>query len=180
MSSHSNRPAGGKRQLGKILLQRKMVSPAELESALSQQRRTPTPVPIASQLVDDGVVPEEAALLALSEQTGVPAVDVTQSVVAAAHLSCIPRAAAEALQILPLAVDGEAVILAMADPSNRKAIDEVEFATGKAVRPRVALHSALAAAITGAYDAKAAGESCYRGPKAPAALTDSAALRNRS
>ncbi len=177
MSSHSEPPAGGKRQLGRILLQRKMVSPAQLETALSQQRLTPTPVPLASHLVGEGILPEDAALLALSEQTGVPAVDVAQAVVSSAHLSCMPRAAAEALQVLPLSVDGDTVVLAMADPGNRKAIDEVEFATGKAVRPRVALLAALAAAITGAYDAKAAGESCYRGPKAPGALPDPGAVR---
>ena len=155
------------------------MSAAQLEMALAQQKRTPTPVPLASHLVDEGIVAEDAALLALSEQTGVPAVDVTQAIVAAAHLSCIPRAAAEALQVLPLAVDGDSLVLAMADPSNRKAIDEVEFATGKAVRPRVALLTALSAAITGAYDAKAAGASCYRGPKAPDALPDSAVVRSR-
>src|SRR5579862_7884383 len=48
MSSQSNRPAGGKRQLGRILLQRKVVSAADLDTALGQQKRTPTPVPLAS------------------------------------------------------------------------------------------------------------------------------------
>ncbi|MGH7440836.1 MAG: hypothetical protein ACRENE_34585, partial [Polyangiaceae bacterium] len=141
MSAQSNRPAGGKRQLGRILLRRKMVSPAELEAALANQRRSPTPVPLASHLVEEGVVAEDAALLALSEQSGVAAVDVTQAVVPLAHLSCIPRAAAEALQVLPLSVESDAVVLAMAHPSDRKAIDEVEFVTGKAVRPRVALQA---------------------------------------
>ena len=163
-----------KQQLGRILLQRKMVSPDELKSALAQQKRCLTPVPLASQLVDEGKVAEDAALLALSEQNGVPAVDVTRAVVPLAHLDCLPRAAAEALHVLPLAVDAEAVVLAMADPANKKAIDEIEFATGKAVRPRVALHTAIVAAIAGAYDAKARGERCYRGPRAPAALPEAA------
>jgi hypothetical protein len=179
MSSQSNPPAGGKRQLGRILLQRKVVSAADLDTALDQQKRTLTPVPLASHLVDEGVIKEDVALLALSEQTGVPAVDLTQAVVSSSYLSFIPRAAAEALQVLPISVDGESVVLAMADPSNRKAIEEVEFATGKAVHPRVALHTALAAAITGAYDAKAAGATCYRGPRAPAALPGSAPSRTR-
>jgi hypothetical protein len=165
----SERP---KQQLGRILLQRKMVSPTELKAALAEQKRSLTPVPLASHLVDEGKVPENAALLALSEQNGVPAVDVTQSVVALGNLDCLPRAAAEALRVLPLSIDAEAVVLAMADPENRKAIDEIEFATGKAVRPRVALHTALVAAIAGAYDAKERGERCYRGPHAPAAVPD--------
>jgi hypothetical protein len=158
----------GKQQLGRILLQRKMVSPAELRAALATQKRAPTPVPLASQLVDEGKVAERDALMALSEQWGVPAVDVTQSVITLADLDCLPRAAAEVLRVLPLSVDTEGVILAMADPTNAKAIDEIEFATGKTVRPRVALHTALVAAIAAAYDARSRGERCYRGPRAPA------------
>jgi hypothetical protein len=161
-----------KRQLGRILLQRKMVSPTELKTALTEQRRALTPVPLASHLVDEGRVKEHDALLALSEQNGVPAVDVLHAVVTLSHLDCLPRAAAEALRVLPLSVDGDAVVLAMADPANKKAIDEIEFATGKAVRPRVALHTAILAVITGAYDAKERGEKCYRGPHAPAAIPD--------
>ncbi len=157
----------GKQQLGRILLKRKMVSPDDLNVALAQQKRALTPVPLASQLVDEGRVPEQSALLALSEQSGVPAIDVTQAVVTLSGLDCLPRAAAEALRVLPLSVDAEAVVLAMADPANRKAIEEIEFATGKAVRPRVALHTALVAAIGGAYDAKERGDKCYRGPNAP-------------
>jgi hypothetical protein len=158
----------GKQQLGKILLQRKMVSPRDLKSALSEQKRCLTPVPLASKLVDTGKVPEDAALLALSQQNGVPAVDVAMVVIALAHLDYVPRAAAEVLRILPLSIDADSVVLAMANPADKKAIDEIEFATGKAVRPRVALHSPLVAAIAAAYDAKARGERHYRGPKAPA------------
>lgn len=157
-----------KRQLGKILLQRKAVSARDLKSALTEQKRSLTPAPLASQLVDHGRVQEDAALLALSEQNGVPAVDLCQSVITLAHLDVMPRAAAETLRVLPLSVDGQELVLAMADPKDARAIDEVEFATGKTVRPRVALHTSLVAAIAAAYDARARGERHYRGPKAPA------------
>ncbi len=157
----------GKQRLGRILLQRKMVSPRDLKSALGAQRRSLTPVPLASHLVDKGKVREDAALLALSQQHGVPAVDVTQTTIALAHIDCVPRAAAEALCVLPLAIEGDSMVLAMARPDDKRAIDEIEFATGKTVRPRVALHTALASAIAGAYDARARGEQRYQGPNAP-------------
>ncbi len=163
-----------KQQLGRILLQRKMVSPNELTTALAVQKRALTPVPLASQLVDEGRVKEHDALLALSEQSGIPAVDVSQAVITLSSLDCLPRAAAEALLVLPLTVDAEAVVLAIADPANKKAIDEIEFATGKAVRLRVALHTGMVAAIAAAYDAKERGERCYRGPHAPAAIPEAA------
>jgi hypothetical protein len=158
----------GKQQLGRILLQRKAVSARDLKTALAQQKRSLTPVPLASQLVDHGKVEQDDALLALSQQSGVPAVDLAQSVIVLAHLDVVPRAAAEALRVLPISVDAEAVVLAMIDPTDRRAIDEIEFATGKTVRPRVALHTSLVAAIAAAYDARARGERHYRGPKAPA------------
>jgi hypothetical protein len=167
--SQGSGPGGGKQQLGKILLKRKLVSPADLDAALAKQRISSPPVPLASHLVDEGKLPGDAALMALSEQSGMAAVDVTQSVIALEHLDCIPRAAAEALRVLPLSIDADSVVLAMANPSDKKAIDEVEFATGKTVHPRVALHTALLAAVAGAYDAKARGESHYRGPRAAAA-----------
>jgi hypothetical protein len=161
-------PDDEKKPLGRILLKRKLVSAKQLESALTEQKRHLAPVPLASQLVDEGKVPEDAALLSLSEQHGIPAIDVTHIVIETVHLDLLPRAAAETLRVLPLSVDADSVVLAMADPGNKKAVDEIEFATGKAVRPRVALHTALVAAIAGAYDARRRGEATYRGPRAPA------------
>lgn len=181
MEGSAHMPDDDKKPLGKILLQRKLVSAKQLKSALAEQKKLLTPVPLASHLVDHGEVPQDAALLALSEQHGVPAVDVAHIVIDTAHLDMLPRAAAEVLKVLPLSIEGDAVVLAMADPGNKKAIDEIEFATGKSVRPRVALYTALVTAISEAYDARRRGEQTYRGPSAPAdACGEIAAAPERS
>ena len=85
-----------KRPLGKILLQRKLVSQQELDTALRAQKRSVTPAPLASQLFDDGMVAEVDALRALSEQYGVPGIDLTQIAIVLDHLDVVPRELAEA------------------------------------------------------------------------------------
>ena len=98
-----------KRPLGKILLKRKLVSAQELDSALSAQKRSVTPAPIAAQLVADGKVVEIEALRALSEQYGVPGIDLTQVAITLELLDVAPRQLAETSRILPVLVRGDRI-----------------------------------------------------------------------
>src|SRR5579884_3093077 len=143
-----------KRPLGKILLQRKLVSQQELEAALREQKRSPSPAPIASQLVEDGKVDEIDALRALSEQHGVPGIDLSQIAITLEHLDVVPKELAETHRILPVLMRGDRIFLAMADPHDKRVIDELEFVTGKKVYPYIAVHHTLLKTITAAYDAK--------------------------
>jgi DNA-binding response OmpR family regulator len=156
-----------KRPLGKILLQRKLVSQQDLDSALRSQRRSQTPAPLASQLIDDGTVDEVDALRALSEQHGVPGIDLTQVAFVLEHLDVVPRELAEANRILPVLVRGDRIFLAMTDPHDKRVVDELEFVTGKKVYPYVAVHSTLVRMTSAIYDAKARGDAHYLGPRVP-------------
>jgi DNA-binding response OmpR family regulator len=157
-----------KRPLGKILLQRKLVSQQELEAALKAQKRSVTPAPLASVLVDEGKVDEIEALRALSEQHGVPGMDLTQIAIVLEQLDVVPREVAETHRILPVLVRGDRVFLAMADPHDKRVVDELEFVTGKKVYPYIAVSSTLLKTIAAAYDAKARGEKHFLGPRVPA------------
>jgi DNA-binding response OmpR family regulator len=157
-----------KRPLGKILLQRKLVSQQELDEALQSQRRSSRPAPLASQLVDDGKIDEIEALRALSEQHGVPGIDLTQIAIALEHLDVVPREVAETRRILPVLIRGDRLFLAMGDPLDKRVIDELEFVTGKKVYPYIAVHSTLLKAIAAAYDGKVRGDRHYLGPRVPA------------
>ena len=106
-----------KRPLGKILLQRKLVSQQELDAALRAQKRSGTPAPLASQLIDDGTVGEVDALRALSEQYGVPGIDLTQIAILLEHLDLVPRELAETNRILPVLVRGDRIFLADGRPA---------------------------------------------------------------
>ena len=70
----------------------------------------------------------------------------------------MPREVAEAHKLLPVLVKDDQLFVAMADPADKKAIDELEFVTGKKVYPYVALASPLLRSIVAAYDAKGQGE----------------------
>lgn len=157
-----------KRPLGKILLQRKLVSQQQLEDALRAQKRSPTPAPLASVLVQEGQVDEIEALRALSEQNGVPGIDLTQVAIVLEHLDVVPREVAETHKVLPVLMRGDRIFLAMADPHDKRVIDELEFVTGKKVYAYIAVTSTLARTTAAAYEAKARGDKHYLGPRVPA------------
>jgi DNA-binding response OmpR family regulator len=156
-----------KRPLGKILLQRKLVSQADLDAALKAQKRSITPAPIASVLVEEGAVDEVQALRALSEQHGIPGIDLLQIGILLEQLDVVPREVAETHKILPVLVRGDRMFLAMSDPSDKRVVDEIEFVTGKKVFPYIAVQSTIVKAIAAAYDGKARGDRHYLGPRVP-------------
>jgi hypothetical protein len=165
-------PTDDKRPLGRILLQRKLV-PREAEEELREPKGAVAPEtpPADAETLSapaESRDPETDALLALSERTGAPALDLRQVNILLDHLDLVPREIAEALRILPVMLRDDRIYLAMADPQDKRAVDELEFVTGKSVKPFIAVHTTLLRTIAAAYEAKARGEREYRGPRAPA------------
>jgi DNA-binding response OmpR family regulator len=110
---------------------------------------------------------ELEALRALSEQYGVPGIDLNQVCIRLQDLELLPREIAERRLILPVLVRDDRVFVAMTNPADKKVVDELEFVTGKRVFPYVALQSALVRVIAAAYDGKMHGEAFYVGPLCP-------------
>lgn len=151
-----------KKQLGRILLKQKAVSPEQLDKALDTPGGR-----LASKLMEGGAISGLAALKALSEQYGIPGLDLEQVCVKLSDLDLLPRDIAERHLILPVLSRGDRLFVAMANPREKKVIDELEFVTGKRVYPYVALETPLAATITEAYSRKARGDEYYVGPTCP-------------
>ncbi len=151
---------------------RSSTPPFERRSARSRPR------PSRRVLVEEGAVDEVQALRALSEQHGIPGIDLTQIAIVLEQLDVVPREVAETHRILPVLVRGDRIFLAMADPHDKRVIDELEFVTGKKVYPYIAVHSTLVKTIAAAYDAKAAARASL--PRAARAGGDAAAARARS
>src|SRR5262245_47951778 len=158
-----------KKQLGKILLKQKLISQADLDAALREQQRAPVDQgrPLASQLTQAGLVTETDALRALSEQFGMPGIDLNQVAILLEHLDIVPREVAIAQRILPVLMRDDRIFLAMANPLDKRTIDELEFVTGRKAYPYIALTHTLEKTIRSAYDAKERGEVYYLGPKVP-------------
>jgi DNA-binding response OmpR family regulator len=161
-------PNDDKKPLGRILIKQKLVSEHQIDTALRDQSKSAgTQRPLASQLTDAGVIQEVDALRALSEQHGVPGIDLGQIAILLEHLAVVPREMCEMHQILPVLLRDDRVFLAMANPKDKRVIDELEFVTGKKVYPYIGLTTALSRAIAAAYDAKAQGDTYYLGPRVP-------------
>lgn len=153
-----------RKPIGQILLEHGVVDRAQLDAALAAPRAG---VPLASALVDRGAVSEVDALKALSEQLGVPGIDVGQVIIRAADLDLLPREVAVGHRLLPVLAREDRLFCAMAVPTDAKILDELEFVTGKRVFAYVALSAPLARVIEDAYAAKEAGASHYVGPRTP-------------
>jgi DNA-binding response OmpR family regulator len=152
-----------KKQLGKILLRQRALSPEELDRALAENKGGR----LASRLAASGAISDVAALKALSEQHGIPGIDLGQVCLRLDDLELLPREIAEKHLILPVLVRDDRLFIAMANPREKKVIDELEFVTGKKVYPYVALEGPLSAVIEEAYEKKARGDDYYVGPHCP-------------
>lgn len=140
---------GSRQKLGKIMLRQKLVTSDELQELLAD-KRDPS-ARLASKAIAAGKVTETGALRALSEQQGVPAVDLRQIVIATELLALIPQEIATQHLVLPIAVQGDQLSLAMAEPNARHVVDEIEFVTGKQVFAYIALAESLREVIGAAY-----------------------------
>ncbi len=126
-----------KAPIGKLLLEKKKIDQAQLGAALERQRAQGGR--LASILLEMGATGEEDLLRALSEQLGVPAVDLAGCILPLAAADLVPLQVASQASILPLGVRDDQVLLAMANPQDQQTIDEVKFVTGRKVEPYVVI-----------------------------------------
>lgn len=150
------------KQIGRILLAQRAVTQEQLDQALGRGGGR-----LASRLAEDGTITDVSALKALSEQHGIPGIDLAQICLRLEDLDLLPREIAEKHLILPVLVRDDRLFIAMANPREKKVLDELEFVTGKKVYPYVALDSVITKVIHDAYTQKARGAAYYVGPRCP-------------
>ncbi len=138
-------------QLGEILLSEKMISREQLAAALEQQRITGRM--LGRVLVDMGTLSEVQLVSALATQIGMPFVDLSDMTLDGGAVGLVSGAVCRRHHVLPVGVENGVLILAMADPANVVARDDVRSLTGLEVRPVVAVRHDVDAAIDRAYRA---------------------------
>ena len=149
------------KKLGVLLIEAGLVTPAQLQETLRQQRLSGER--LGSTLVAMGVINEDVLMDFLARQTGVPRMDPKNLEIPPAVLQRIPRRLAEQMNILPVALkEPKSLVLAMADPMDLNAVDSARFASGLNIEPVVAGHTALRQAIHEHYGRLVTG-----GPPAP-------------
>lgn len=128
---------------------------------------------------EGGARPDVEELKALSEKFGVPAIDLRQVCIRLADLELFPIEIARRHVILPILVRDDRLFVAMANPHEKKVIDELEFVTDKKVFPYVALPTPLRDVIEKAYASHSREEEYYVGPECPPDVVKKAALASR-
>jgi type IV pilus assembly protein PilB len=139
-------------RLGELLVREKLISLQQLQKAQEEQRKTGGR--IGSLLVRQGAIAEHDLTSFLSKQYGVPAISLKDFDIDAEVLKLIPKATAEKHQVIPVNRAGSSLIVAMSDPSNIFAIDDIKFITGYNVEVVVASEQAIRAAIDEHYSEK--------------------------
>jgi type IV pilus assembly protein PilB len=141
-------------RIGELLLKEKRITPEQLQEALNYQRTNGGK--LGFNLIKLGFVRDDEITALLSKHYGVPSIALGQFDVDASVVKLVPAETAQKYQIIPLARSGATLTIAMTDPTNVFAMDDIKFMTGYNIEPVVASEIAVIDAIA-KYYGKAAG-----------------------
>jgi type IV pilus assembly protein PilB len=136
-------------RIGELLLKEKRITPEQLQEALTYQKANGGK--LGYNLVKLNFVKDEEITALLSKQYGVPSINLSQFEIDPVVIKLIPAETAQKYQIIPLSRAGATLTIAMTDPTNVFAMDDIKFMTGYNVEPVVASETAVTESITRYY-----------------------------
>jgi type IV pilus assembly protein PilB len=136
-------------KLGEILVRENLISPQHLREALDYQREHGGR--LGFNLVKLGLVSDDMITAVLSRQYGIPSVNLELFHIDESVLRLIPQEVAQKYSVLPLSRVGATLTLAMVDPTNVFAMDDIKFMTGLNVEPVVVAEASIQQAIAKYY-----------------------------
>ncbi len=140
------------RRLGDLLVADGLLTAEQLKKALAEQKGSPEK--IGSVLVRLNFVNEDQLIGFLSRQYGVPSITLAQLDIESDVLKLVPAPIARKYEVIPVRKMGNSLALAMADPTNVFALDDISFMTNLQVLPLVASQTAIKKAIDRNYESK--------------------------
>jgi type IV pilus assembly protein PilB len=164
-------------RIGELLLKEKRITPDQLQQALNHQKANGGK--LGYNLVKLGIVKDDEITALLSKQYGVPSINLQQFEIDPGVIKLIPAETAHKYQIVPLSRAGATLTIAMTDPTNVFAMDDIKFMTGYNVEPVVASETAVVEAVLRYYptsgakqpgQSKAVALAAPAGPAGPSAL----------
>jgi len=147
--------------IGLKLLEARLITPEALQKA--QQQVKAGGGNLTAALIKVGALVETDLAKFLGDLYGVPSIDLSNFTPDPAVVKLIPSDVANKFQVVPVAKSGRKLQVAMANPSNIFAIDDIKFITGCEVQPMVAPEAAIKKAIDKAYDHSASFETVMKG-----------------
>jgi type IV pilus assembly protein PilB len=136
-------------RIGELLLKEKRITPEQLEEVLTYQKTHGGK--LGHNLVKLGFVKDEDITALLSKQYGVPSINLTQFEIDPGVIKLIPGETCHKYQIIPLSRSGATLTIAITDPTNVFAMDDIKFMTGYNVEPVVASDGAVTDALEKYY-----------------------------
>ena len=144
---------GTKMRLGEKLIQAGIITNAQLEKALAEQKRNGGL--LGSNLIKLEIIKEEDLLKFLSQQFGYPVIDISKVNISQDLIKLIPPDVVQKHKILPISRAASTLVVAMSDPTNYLVIDDIKFLTGYNIDVVVAEETALKTVIDKYYDQSA-------------------------
>jgi type IV pilus assembly protein PilB len=136
-------------RLGELLVREKMISLQQLRAAQEEQARTGQNLGYA--LAKLGFVSDQAVTDFLSQQYRVPTINLEEFEIDPDILKLVSKEQCEKHKVIPVSRAGSALVVAMADPTNLNAIDDLKFLTGYNIEPVIASESAILKSIERSY-----------------------------
>lgn len=137
------------KKLGDILIESGDITPEQLNTAIAQQEGRDTP--LGEIMIELGYIQEKQLMKALEYQLGVPYVDFSEISIQREATATINESMAKKYAVVPISKQGNELTLAMIDPLNYDAIDDVKMVTGLKVIPRLATKTDIHRAIERNY-----------------------------
>lgn len=161
-----------RKRIGELLQERGVISKEQLELGLAAQKRTRQRLGVT--LLQQGVLTEIQLAQALAQSLSLSTVDLSQVQVDWSAVHMLRTRFCETHELFPFAIDGKGtankrLLVAMSDPLNQPASEEIEFTTGLQVTPYVSTHSQVRAAILRYYHKASPAEAVarFKPPVAP-------------
>jgi type IV pilus assembly protein PilB len=145
------------RRLGDLLVAEGLITADQLRQALSEQKGKADK--LGSVLVRQGSITEEQLIGFLSRQYGIPSITLLNIEIDTETLRLVPVHIAKKYEVLPIKRIGGTLTLAMSDPTNVFALDDIAFMTNLQILPVVAPQAAIRKVLDRAYDAVQPGSS---------------------
>lgn len=138
-----------RKRLGDLLVDAGLITELELQATLESKNEDEK---LGDALLREGYITEQQLIEALEFQLGIPHINILQYPIEQDVIQLVPRELAKRHQALPFRKDGNKLYVAMADPMDYFAIEEIRMATGFQILPGIATKDALFRMITKYYD----------------------------
>src|ERR1700723_1187701 len=138
-------------RLGELLVREKLISLSQLRHAQDEQQKSGNN--LGYTLAKLGYVSDDEITSFLSQQYRVPTVNLEEYEIDPEILKLVPKEPCERHKVIPVSRTGNALIVAMADPTNLNAIDDLKFLTGYNIEPVIASETSIHNSIEKYYNA---------------------------